>query len=210
MNQKQYKNEEKIFHAIQELKDSIFGLRQPYIRYCFSNTEEEGYVFQEEKACEFARQLGKCARSTRTYCEELEPVIELFFRVTLRLLAAICSSGDWVFVSFRKIAKTALKDTPDEESTLERIVRREKKHIDRMFAEEEFYPEYEEFCSYMGRVDAEGFYLCVKHGVENFLDDNHLNALDRDRVTDSVVAKISRLSASVERDLLRADWEDEE
>lgn len=203
MDAKQRVNEEKIFKAIQELKDSVFGLKQPYISFCYNYSREDGYRFIPAKAEFFAAELSRCAMSARTYSEELSEVMPLFFRTVLRLLAAICGSGDWVFVSFRKLAKAALKDTPEDESVLERIVESHRAAIGGMFFEEEFWPEYEAFCGYMGRVDSEAFYLCAKHAVEAFVDEHKLNVLDHDSVTDGVVARISRLAAAIDRDLDR-------
>lgn len=205
MNQRQRENEEKIFKAIQDLKDSVFGLRQPYISYCYNYSEEDGYRFVPARAEYFAAELTRCAMGTRTYGEELSEVMPLFFRTILRLLAAICGSGDWVFVSFRKLAEAALKDDPEDQSVLERIVDSHRAAIARMFFEEDFYPEYEAFRGYMGRVDGEAFYLCVKHAVEDFVDEQRLNVLDHDQLTGTVVARISRLAATIDRDLDRPE-----
>lgn len=109
MNEKQRNNEEQIFKAIQDLKDSVFGLKQPYIRYCYTYSEEEGYRFCATMADAFADELSAAARRVPSYREELADVMPLFFRMIPRLLAAICASGDWIFVSFRKLADTALK-----------------------------------------------------------------------------------------------------
>lgn len=209
MNQRQRENEEKIFKAVQDLKDSVFGLKQPYISYCYTYSQEDGYRFVPAKAEYFAAELSRCAAGTRTYSEELSEVMPLFFRTVVRLLAAICGSGDWVFVSFRKLAKTALKSDPTEESVLERIVESHRAAINKMFWEEEFWPEYEAFNAYMGRVDAENFYLCAKHAVEDFVDEQRLNVLDRDRMTEGVVARISRLAAAIDRDLERPEMGEE-
>ena len=210
MNQKQWENEEKVFKAIQDLKDSIFGLKQSYIPFCYTNDREDGYRFSEEKTKVFVQKLSECAVETRPYSPELERVIPLFFEVTTKLLAAICSSGDWVFVSFRKLADTAKKSCPEENSVYERIVADHKYKIDRMFDKEAFWPLYEEFMGYMGHVDGERFYLCVKQTVECFLDDHRLNCLDKEQLTESIVARISRLCASIERDLDRAEFPEEE
>ena len=211
MNRKQKENEEKLFKAVQDLKDSFFGLKQPYTRYCYDRTEENGLVFNWGKADAFAAVLFEFSPQTRVYGEDLEKAVRLFFRVTVRLLDAICHSGDWIFVSFRKLAETALKSSPEEESVYERIVKNHSTKIDDHFPDGSFWPEYEDFCTFMGQVDSERFYYCVKYTVEAFLDDRRLNVLDRDQLTESVITRISRLSAAIERDLLRTDaaWEDE-
>ena len=207
MNEKQRSNEEQIFKAIQDLKDSMFGLKQPYIRYCYIYSEEEGYRFSIRMADLFAEELSVVARRTPTYSEELSEVMGLFFRMIPRLLAAICASGDWVCVSFRKLAETALKDTPEEKSVLERIVDSHREAIDETFPDGSFWPVYDAFCGYMGCVDNDAFYRCAKNSVEGFLDERHLNVLDSDRATAGVVARISRLAASIDRDLLRREDE---
>ena len=207
MNEKQRTNEEQIFKAIQDLKDSVFGLKQPYIRYCYTYSEEEGYQFSIPMADAFAEELSDIARQMPTYCEELSEVMDLFFRMIPRLLAAICASGDWIFASFRKLAETALKDSPEEESVLERIVNGHRDVIDETFPDGSFWPVYDAFCSYMGRVDNDAFYRCAKNGVEGFLDERRLNVLDSDRATAGVVARISRLAASIDRDLSRREDE---
>ena len=203
MNQRQRENEDRIFHAIQDLKDSVFGLKQPYISFCYISSSEDGYLFSIEKAFSFADELSQYAKQTRTFSAELSDVMPLFFRTIVKLLAAICGSSDWTFVSFRKLAKTALKNTPEETSVLERIVESHRAVIDDMFTNNEFWPEYEAFRSYMGHIDGEAFYLCAKHAVEDFVDDHKLNVLDRDQLTDGVVARISRLAAAIDRDLER-------
>lgn len=205
MNRRQKINEEQVFKAIQNLKDSIFGLKQSYTRYCYRVTEEDGYVFDREKAKFFAGLLSKYSSYTRKYSEELAPVMPLYFEMCAMLLATICGKGDWVFVSFRKIAETAVKSSPEEESTLNRIVSRYWDELDSMFPDGAFRTLYEEFDSYMGRVSGEAFYYTVKYTLEDFLDDNSLNVLDRDRMTESAVARINRLAASIERDLCRTD-----
>jgi len=210
MNRKQKENEEKVFKAIQGLKDSIFGLKQPYIRYCYTFTENDGYVFDREKAKFFAGLLAKYSRGTRRYSEELAPVMPLFFEMCAMLLAAICGKGDWVFVSFRKIAETAVKSSPEEESTLNRIVCSYGDEIDSLFPDGAFRKIYLEFESYMGRVSGEDFYYTVKYTLEDFLDDQQLNVLDKDKMTAGTVARINRLSAAIERDLNRSGEAEED
>lgn len=207
MNEKQRNNEEQIFKAIQDLKDSVFGLKQPYIRYCYTYSEEEGYRFCATMADAFADELSAAARRVPSYREELADVMPLFFRMIPRLLAAICASGDWIFVSFRKLADTALKNAPEEESVLERIVQSHREVIDETFPDGSFWPIYDAFCAYMGRVDNEAFYRCAKNSVETFLDEHQLNVLDSDRATSTVVARISRLAAAIDRDLSRREDE---
>ena len=207
MNEKQRENEALIFKAIQDLKDSVFGLKQSYVRYCYTYSEEDGRRFSVPKADAFAQELSTIAQQTPTYCGELAEVMPLFFRVIPRLLTAICGSGDWIFASFRKLAEAALKETPEEKSILECIVDDHRAEIDAAFPNGEFWPDYETFCGYMGRVDNESFYRCAKLTVEAFLDERCLNVLDRDQATAGVVARISRLAAAIDRDLSR--WEDE-
>ena len=210
MNQRQRQNEDRIFKAIQDLKDSIFGLRQSYIPFCYTNDREDGYRFSEEKTAIFVAELSEYSGGTRTYSDELKEVMPLFFEVSVKLLAAICSSGDWVFVSFRKLANAAMKDSSEEESTFDRIVASHRAQIDKMFPADSFWEPYAKFCGYMGRVNAENFSLCVKHTVEDFLDDRHMNCLDRDQTTEHIVARISRLAAAVERDLNRSEIPEED
>lgn len=210
MDLKQRENEDKIFAAVQDLKDSIFGMKQPYTPFCYDITEEDGLVFNDGRAAAFAAELSAFARSTRTYSEALAPAVPIFFLVTLRLLAAICSSGDWVFVSFRKLAKTVGKDSPEEESVYERIVDSHRPHIDRLFPDGRFWPDYDIFRHSMDHADSEDLFLCIKHTLEAFLDDRHLNALDHDPMTENISARISRLSAAVERDLRRAKFHGED
>lgn len=209
MNDRQAENEEKIFDAIQDLKDSIFGMKQPYIRFCYRRTED-GIEFDREKTAQFAAELTELSHHTLAYSEELEPVMPLFFEMCAMLLAAICGRGDWIFVSFRKIARTALKASPEEESTLERIVQSHKETIDFSFPDGSFFPLYDAFNSYMGHVESNDFYHTVKYTLENFVDSHRLNVLDRDRMTENVTARIHRLSAAIERDLNRGEESEED
>lgn len=203
MNAKQKANEDKIFKAIRDFKDSVFGLRQSYMPFCYTRSGEDGDVFSMEKMTAFARELTGYAKQTKEYTDELEGVLSGYFPTVLMLLHAICSSGDWMFVSMRKLAEAALKSSVEDESTLDRIVSSYRSRIDRAFPCGEFWQEYEAFCRDMGRVDNEAFYLSVKHALEAFLDEHRLNVLDRDSSTDAIVARLSRLAASVERDLAR-------
>ncbi len=204
MNAKQRANEDKIFKAIRDFKDSVFGLRQSYVPFCYTHSREDGDVFSVEKMSVFAFELFVYARQTKEYTDELKQVLSSYFRMVLMLLHAICSSGDWIFVSMRKLAEAALKSGTESESTLDRIVKSHTDRIDSAFPDGEFWEEYEMFCRDMGRVDNEAFYLSVKHALETFLDEHQLNVLDRDSSTDAVVARLSRLAASVERDLARS------
>ena len=149
-------------------------------------------------------------RYTSRYSEELAPVMSLFFEMCAMLLAAICGKGDWVFVSFRKIAETAVKSSPEEESTLNRIVSSYGDEIDSLFPDGAFRKIYLEFESYMGRVSGEDFYYTVKYTLEDFLDDQQLNVLDKDKMTAGTVARINRLSAAIERDLNRSGEAEED
>ena len=203
MNTKQQANEEKIFKAIRDFKDSVFGLRQSYTTFCYTRSDEDGEVFSMDKMTVFAFELYVYSRQTKEYTDELEKILASYFRMVLMLLHAICSSGDWIFVSMRKLAEAALKSSTEDESTLDRIVSSHRSRIDRAFPDGAFWQEYELFCCDMGRVDNEAFYLSVKHALEKFLDEHRLNVLDRDSSTDAVVARLSRLAASVERDLAR-------
>lgn len=207
MDPMQQKHEDEIFQAIQDLKDSIFGLKQPYTPYCYEDIPGQGYVFSPAKTGEFVGQLCALAREVRSYREELEPVLPLFFSMTVRLLSAICGSGDWVFVSFRKIAKTALKSEPDEESTLDRIVSSHRHLLDLHFPEGEFWADFDVFSHYMGRVDPDSFYMCVKHTVERYLDCRRLNPLDSPRTTQAITTRIHRLSAAIEQELRQSGGE---
>ena len=203
MNAKQQANEDKIFKAIRELKDSVFGLKQSYTPFCYTRTGEEGETFSMEKMEAFSAELTAFGKQAAEYTDELELLLPAFFRAVLMLLDAICSSSDWVFVSIRKLAETALKNSAEEESTLDRIVKSYRGKISVMFPEGEFWTAYEQVSRDMGRVDNESFYRSVKHALEAFLDEHRLNVLDRDSSTDAVVARMYRLAASVERDLAR-------
>lgn len=203
MNEKQRENEKKIFDAIQDLKDSIFGLKQSYIPFCFDYSTESGYLLNTEKLNVFSQELAKLARTTKTYDDNFEPVIPLFFIVCIKFLTASCNPSDWLFLSIRKIAKTndGTEDYPI--STFDIMIKNSSVFLKGYYQDGIFWNEYDEFKTLMLEVDKDNFYQCIKNTIETFIDENNLNSLNDDKTTQSLLSKINRTSSVIARELQR-------
>lgn len=205
MNKTQKENEEKLFKAIQDLKDSIFGLKQPYIPLCYDISPERGYEFNSRKMRALVDELTETSKTVRSYQAEFAPILPLFFELCFKFLAAVCNPSDWIFVSIRKIANTLYRHAPGADSTFDRMLRNNRNTIDNLFAQDEFWPLYEDFSARIDELDFQGFSQCVKHTVETYIDNHHLNTLDHDQATQSIITRLNRVSSTIQRDVSRFD-----
>ena len=181
-------NEEKIFDAIQDLKDSLFGLKNSYANYCYSESSN-GLYWNNNKSERFIEEIISQAKSTKTYNEEFEPIIRAALELSLKFILHACNFEEQQFVSLRKIIKTMEKDIEGEPSVFEIMVNRQKGYFDNIYLEK-----LEQFSLKMVGIDFEAFYKCCKHAIESFIDKNNLNSINSNRVTSEIVLRINRLS----------------
>ena len=190
MTERQLKNEERIFDTIQELKDSIFGLKQSYISFCYDYTEENGYVLNYEKLHSFSLELSDIAKKVDCYDDSFANILPSFFKLAVIFLHTTCNPSDWIFVSFRKIGKTIYKNQEDEQSTFDIMVENATEYL----KDNLFWKEYSLFNNLIKNVNLSDIDLCIKKTIETFIDEYRLNCLDDDELTQNIISKINRIS----------------
>lgn len=196
-------NEKKIFDAIQGLKDSIFGLNQPYTDFCYSHSLEEGYTLDLSKLSEFSTSLANTAKQVKYYDATFEPVLPLFFKMAVMFLAAACNPDDWLFVSLRKLGDTVYKTNASEQSVFDIMVENDSKYLNEYYQDKAFQAIYNQFSEEIAFLDMTNFAQCVKQAIERFIDENELNTLNDDIATRNIILRIQRSSEMITRDMLR-------
>lgn len=201
MTDQQAINEKKVFDAIQELKDSIFGMNQPYIGYCYDYSLENGHSLNIDRVDEFANALSETSKKVSVYDNHFSEVLPSFFRLSVLFLDAVCNPSDWIFVSIRKIAETVYKQDNDQQSTFDIMV--EKSSIHRFAAKETFYKEYNHFNKCIHDVEMTNFARCVKLTLECFIDEKELNPLADDDSIRAIISRVNRTSSVISREIQR-------
>lgn len=194
MTELQRNNEEKIFSAIQDLKDSIFGLNNSYVNFCYEYSENFHYL-NEEKMDSFISELIELSRNTNTYKNEFESLIKDLLYMEIKYIQHFCPFNDQTFASLRKIAETVYKPNAEYKSTFDVLIGDQKDFLDLIFIEK-----YDNFTQEIINVDFNEFYKCIKHALEAFIDNHNLNCLNDEAATSNMVFKISRLSQRIQFD----------
>lgn len=192
MTEIQKKNEERIFCAIQKLKDSVFGMNSSYVNYCYSY-KDGFYHMDNEKMNYFILELVDLAKTTQTYQDEFEQRIYDILFLGIKYIEMFCPFDDQNFAGLRKIAESAYKTSLDYKSTFDILINDQKEQLDLAFLNK-----YEDFTSNIIKVDFQKFYKCIKHSLEAFIDKNNLNCLYAEELTNKVVFKIERLSQTIQ------------
>lgn len=195
MYQTNKSNEENIFDAIQDLKDSIFGLKNSYVQYCYSQSDT-GLAWDDDKSNLFIKELLKSATNTKTYKEEFNELVSMVFEIAIEYIRYACNFEEQLFVSLRKIIKTTEKYTCDELSTFEIMIDRQKQYFDLIYLEK-----CKEFSVKMIEVEFDDFYKCCKNAIEQFIDEKNLNTIYNDRATREIVSRVNRVSNIVAGDI---------
>ena len=203
MNETRISNEQKIFSAIQELKDSIFGLKQSYTEFCYDYSEETGLFLDPEKTNDFANNLLETSKPVRYYDSDFEEIFPLFIKMSVIFLDATCNPSDWLFVSIRKIGKTIYEEDPQQKSTFEIMVNNAKEAINSHHDSKQFWDTYELFQSKSSLINMRNFGQYVKLSVERFIDDNGLNYLDDTKATEMLISRINRTSSIIAKEVQR-------
>ena len=181
-------NEEKIFDSIQELKDSIFGLKNSYVNYCYSESNTSLY-WDNKKSEDFIQELLGFAKNNDIFEKNFEELIVMAFELSLKFILYACNFEEQRFVSLRKIIYTMKKSNNEEQSVFEIMVENQKEYFDFAYLEE-----CETFCQKIIEVDFDAIYKCCKHAIESFIDTKHLNSISNEKATADIVLRINRLS----------------
>lgn len=197
MTKKQYENEQRILKAIQQLKDSLFGMDMSYIDYCYYRGEDVCYL-DNEKLESFASELFLNAKNTAMYRPEFESILPSFYKLVIKYIDKACPISDRRFVSIRKIAEVVNKPSADYRCPFDIMIDDLKEMFDLIFLSE-----YSEFSRKIVGIDHESFYRCVKGSVEAFIDSHNLNCLSNDLLTDQTVVKINQLAGRIRVDQRR-------
>lgn len=202
----QKENEQKIFDAIQNLKDNIFGATQSYTEFCYlSENSEKGYTLRldDNKLQDFAKELSDTAKNVEEYTSDYSKVLPVFFRMAVMFLTAACNPDDWIFLSIRKLGRTVYKKDVSEQSVFDIMVQDSSHYIKEYFPEGTFNVEYTLFNDSIVGVDLTNFELCVKHALEHFIDNHKLNSLDDYAYTKRILAQINRSASLIRHDILK-------
>lgn len=193
----------KIFDAIQELKDSIFGLNQSYADFCYNYSFENGYYLDQSKLIAFSTSLANTAKQVKYYDSVYAKVLPLFFKMAVMFLAAACNPSDWLFVSIRKLGTAVYKTSAEEQSIFDIMVEDSSAFLDEYFSDKSFQEVYNQFSKEITTIDMDNFGQCVKRAIERFIDENELNTLNDDVATQNIISRMARTSAIITRDLQR-------
>ena len=198
------KREKKILDAIQQLKDSVFGMETSYAQYCYSVNEHKSEL-DFEKVNQFIYKLINYASADSRFTAELKPLIQDFLTITLQYLDSTFASYEYKFSSIRKIAYTIRKNNAEQKSTFDILITDVEQDLST-----DCFALYKKFTNDILSVDQESFYLCIKHALEKFVDEHGLNCIDDENAVDQMVSKIHQLAYRVKldnRQLIRAKAE---
>lgn len=181
-------NEERIFDSIQELKDSLFGMKLSYVRYCYSKSES-GLYWDNQKSERFIQELLNCSKESRCYDETFDDLIMTVFELSLKFILHASNFDEQRFVNLRKIIKTTEKFNISDKSVFEIMVDTQKKYFDLVFLRK-----CDDFSKKIASIEFDKFYRCCKHGIELFIDNKKLNTILNDDLSMQMVSRINRLA----------------
>ena len=181
-------NEKKLLKAIQQFKDTAFGLESRYTPYCYEYVNGVRRL-NEEKVGAFVSELEELAKRSSFYTDALTGLIDKFLRVVIRYMDCTFAPNEYKFVSIRKLADTVYKQSSTQNSTFDILITDQRNKFDR-----HHYSLYEDFAKDIVNVDQTAFYRCVKTALDAFVDDHQLNCLHDDEKTAELVARINQYS----------------
>ena len=189
-------NEAKIFEAIQNLKDSVFGLKASYVPFCYT-ARKRGMSFDWEKYELFVDELCKCAEEVEGYTETIGERLREFYGIVIRFVDLFCPQDDRCFASFKKLALTVSEDGGSKGTLFDAIMR---DYVERDELDDAFRRAYESFSAKIGGEDFAAFYRCEKIAVEHFIDRHELNCLRSSEETLRAIEEIQRATMRLQRD----------
>lgn len=187
------KNEQRILKCVQAMKDSIFGLQNSFMPYCYSNSK-----LNKRKMKNFIKELCEISKKVKTYNAAFDNVLPLFFKVSILFFDGAVNNEDKVFSSFRKIASLLEKDGLDGKSTFDIMVDNALLIHEDYFIKEGFLDIYAKFSNELLKVDATELYYCIKNLVEEFIDQHKLNYLYNNEVIDEVIYYMENCIQNIE------------
>ena len=190
------KNKDRLFNAIQNLKDCAFGMQASYVPLCYSHDGDD-LVWDEQKKESFIHDLIRFASNKHNYTPELERPIYLFFDITIKFIAAACRFSEQAFVSLRKIAKVAYKSDPEKKCTFEYLIEAEKEQIDKMFGETTYWSNYSEFITWLIKIDNDLLFACIKYALEEYIDDRALSAFSDTTAINNMITRVNRTASII-------------
>ena len=200
MKTKMKDNEQKIIDAINNLKDSVFGLHSSYAQFCYSTIDGK-WTLDKTKINDFVNGLLIYARQHQKYSDTYENLMTNFFELVVVYIDCVCPIDDQLFVSFRKILNTIKKDSVDSLSTFDVMINDEINSFDK-----DFIAKYEYLTKTIVEADYDSFCSCVKYAINEFVDNNQLNILSDDIATERAIININRLSSKLKFDFQRKNF----
>ena len=185
------KNEEKLIKALKELQNSVFGLEARYTSYCYS-CEDRSFSLNHEKTAEFINELMTYIKADKQFDSSMEKPIFDFLHIVIQYMDCTFSISEHKLSSIKKIADTIRKQKPDQISTFDILITDQKEHMDPTS-----YSLYEEFTQNIVTINQDAFYTCVRHALEKFADEHHLNCLHDDDETERLAQRIKRIAMNV-------------
>lgn len=186
-------NEERILQKYQKVKDTIFGLDQPFFRQFYTYTARQGYQYDENEA-------DLLIKSILEYCDKEEQlfysIMQDFLDVGLKFLFATCNSDDWIYISFVKLSEIIEKLEEDWVTTMDVMVGDEQETLNRTFGDE-FNETYQRLTNAILGKDLSEFPRYVKKSLEKHIDAKGLNSLDDDILTDEILELMDMVARRV-------------
>lgn len=181
-------NEKKLLKAIQQFKDTAFGLESKYTPYCYEYIDGLRQL-NGEKVDAFIAELEGLAKGNSLYTDALMDLIDKFLRIVIRYMDCTFAPNEYKFVSIRKLADTIYKQSATQNSTFDILITDQRNKLDPYH-----YSLYEDFTKNIVSVDQTAFYRCIKTALDAFVDGHQLNCLHDDKKTADLIARINQYS----------------
>lgn len=203
MTEQAQKNKDRLFNAIQNLKDCAFGMNASYMPFCYSYLNDT-YNWDENKLGEFISTLVGYAPNCVYYHAEFDRSLYLFYSLTIRFISAACNSNEQTFVSLRKIAKVTEKN-PGIKSTFEYLIEEQETFINRHFDAETYWLEYREFVDILDKTNYNDFFGTINYTLQKFIDEHSLSLFSDTAVINSMIMRINRTSSQITSEFRRRE-----
>lgn len=186
-------NESAIHNAIQDLKDSIFGLKQPFSVMGIISDTEHGPTIDSEKLSPFISELENIAKTLPDHDDGIERVLKQFWIVAIKFLIVSCREEDWNFQSIKKLAGAVEKADVETDSVFDILISDARHDLSMAYpGDEEFWALYREFSLGIIDCDTNKFLLLNKHTLERYIDNHLLNTLESPEATNQIISQIER------------------
>ena len=192
-------NELAIHRAVQDLKDSIFGMKQPFFSMGILKESENSTTLHQENFSSFIGELECIAKTIPEHEISLAIVLKNFWILSIKFLLVACPEEDWNFQSIKKLATTVAKKDSQTDSVFDILLRDAQSDLSIAYPNEnDFWSLYNEFSSQIVNCDIDKFSQLNKHTLEKYIDKHSLNTLDSQDSTQRIVSHIERYSRQAE------------